>query len=115
MKNELTEQADAMSREATPEGELLGRVHRRLVPLHASLASTVDVDRDFRHALVRTIMDVLVDIEANPAFRVAQDAELHRRRTAPTTDELARKARSQAIVDRFRRTRAERNGMSEKP
>jgi len=95
-------------RDVTETGELLSRVYRRLVPLHASLATADDVSRDFQRALIRDIMDVLTEIAGNPEFRAADDAESERRRTSPTSDELAADEQKRLALERFKYARAER-------
>ena len=92
----------------TTEGELLSRIHRRLVPLHLGLATADAVDRDFQRKLMHELMGVLREIAENPQFRAAADAEHERWRVNPTPEEKAAQERSQAIVERWRRARAER-------
>ena len=92
----------------TAEGELLNQVHRRLVRLHMSLATADAVNREFQRRLMHAIMDVLHEIEDNPQFQIAHEAEMERRRLHPTPEELAAQERGRAVVERWRQARAER-------
>ena len=103
-----TNAPSADQQSVTPEGELLSRIHRRLVPLHLGLATVDAVDRDFQRRLMHEIMGVLREISENPQFRAAADAEHERWRMNPTPEEKAAQERSQAVVERWRRARAER-------
>lgn len=92
----------------TAAGELLSRIHRRLVPLHLGLSTADAVDCDFQRRLMHEIMSVLREIAENPEFRAAHEAEMERRRLCPTPEELAAQERGRATVERWRRVRAER-------
>ena len=92
----------------TAEGELLSRIHRRLVPLHLGLATADAVDRDFQRRMMHELMSVLREIAENPQYRAAADAEHERRRLHPTPEEKAAQERNRAIVERWRRAREER-------
>lgn len=94
--------------DVTETGELLSRVYRRIVPLHASLATADDVSRDFQRALIRELMDMLTEIAGNSEFQAADDAESERRRTSPTPEERAADEQNGQAVERFKRARAER-------
>lgn len=108
MSRNITERIDAKGAPVTVEGELLSQIHRRLVPLHMSLASADSVDRDFQSALVHEIMNVLRDIAENSEFQAAHEAERERRRLHPTPEERAARERGEATVERWRRAREER-------
>ena len=92
----------------TAEGKLLSRIHRLLVPLNLGLATADAVDRDFQRRLMHEIMSVLREIAENPQYRAAADAEHERWRLNPTPEEKAAQERNQAVVERWRRARAER-------
>lgn len=104
----IAEQEGATSASVTAEGTLLSDIHRRLVPLHLSLATADAVDRNFQRRLMHELMDVLREIEENPEFRAAHEAEQERRRLHPTPEEKAAQERNRAIVERFLKAREER-------
>jgi len=60
---------------AIPEAELLRRIHRRFVPLHASLSGMIDVTDDARHRLLAEIGAMLREIEAVPRVRELVERE----------------------------------------
>lgn len=103
----IPERESADDTQVTAEGELLSRVHRRLVPLHMSLATADAVNRDFQRRLMYEIMDVLRQIEANTEFQVAHEADMERRRLHPTPEERAARERGRAAVERFLEAREE--------
>ena len=108
MSSNITDVPSADPETVTAEGELLSRIYRTLVPIHASLATADAINRDFQRRLMHEIMDVLREIAENPEFRAADDAEHERWSLNPTPEELAAQERGRAVVERWRRAREER-------
>jgi hypothetical protein len=68
--------ADAVPEPAPGDGgALLLEIYRRLVPLHATLTEHGARRPDVPRMVAADLMDVLGRIEANPAFRAAEEAE----------------------------------------
>lgn len=77
----------------TIEGALLSDIHRRLVPLHASLAEGEPVSRDFQNLIEQELMEALRLIEANREFQAARTVIRAQRKVTRSPQALAAEER----------------------
>ena len=77
----------------TIEGALLSEIHRRLVPIHASLAEGEPLSRDFQSLIERDLMETLRLIEANREFQAARVAVRAQRKVSRSPHALAAEER----------------------
>ena len=61
--------------ETSDDGALLLDIYRRLVPLHATVTEQGARRPDLPRIVAADLMDVIDQIEANPSFRTAFDAD----------------------------------------